>query len=289
MGLEVNHNIDRDADRAQCILSYEQIHGFRETVYGYYRNHGRVLPWRNTRDPYKILVSEVMLQQTQVARVIEKYEQFIRRFPVIESVARSPLGDILSVWQGLGYNRRALALKRAAEALVAHYDGRIPPSIESLMALPGVGSVTAHAVCAFAFNEPTVFIETNIRSVFIYHFFRNSGDVKDSKILPLVAETLDPENPRIWYYALMDYGVALKKRHGNPSRRSAHYQRQSPFKGSNRQIRGMILQALVREHRVSEGILVKRISLGAEAVKHNLKQLEKEGLIVRKGNYISIA
>jgi len=275
--------------RGQIVLSAEQVHEFRGTVYDYYGNHGRELPWRATSDPYRILVSEIMLQQTQVARVIEKYEQFLRGFPAIECVARASLRDILSAWQGLGYNRRALALKRAAKMVVADYDGRIPSSVESLRALPGIGTVTAHAVCAFAFNEPTVFVETNIRGVFIYHFFRNSNDVRDGEILPLVAQTLDPESPRKWYYALMDYGVALKKRHANPSRRSARYHRQSRFEGSNRQMRGMILRALVSKHRVSQGVLVKTIPFRAEAVKRNLEQLEKEGLIARKGNYISIA
>ena len=275
--------------RGQIVLSAQQIREFRERVYDYYRSHGRDLPWRNTDDPYRILVSEIMLQQTQVARVIGKYEGFIRTFPDIESVACAPLRDILTLWQGLGYNRRALALKRAAQIVVAHYGGRIPSSIESLKALPGIGGVTAHAIRVFAFSQPTVFVETNIRTVFIHHFFRNSADVEDGEILPLVAQTLDPENPRIWYYALMDYGVALKKRHGNPSRRSARYRRQAQFEGSNRQIRGMILQALLKTAGLSEDMLVKRVPFGAEAVKRGLKQLEREGLILEQGGHISIA
>jgi A/G-specific adenine glycosylase len=274
--------------RGQIVLSAQQIREFRERVYDYYRSHGRDLPWRNTDDPYRILISEIMLQQTQVARVIGKYERFIRAFPDIESVAGAPLRNILTLWQGLGYNRRALALKKAAQIVVAHYGGRIPSSIESLKALPGIGGVTAHAICVFAFNEPMVFIETNVRTVFIHHFFGNSTDVEDGEILPLVAQTLDPGNPRIWYYALMDYGVALKKRHGNPSRRSARYRRQSPFKGSNRQIRGMILQALLRTAGLSEDMIVERLPFGAEAVKRGLKQLEREGLILEKGGHISI-
>lgn len=275
--------------KRHTMLSAEQILEFRENVYDYFRNHGRDLPWRKTSDPYGILVSEIMLQQTQVARVIEKYEQFIHAFPGIESVARAPLRDILEGWQGLGYNRRALALKKAAEMVVAHYDGKIPSSIDSLQALPGIGSTTAHAICAFAFNDPTVFIETNIRTVFIYHFFRDSHSVRDRELLPLVAQTLDAENPRIWYHALMDYGAGLKKKHANPSRSSAHYQKQSPFEGSNRQIRGLILRALVEKPRIYEGILVKAIPFRAEAVKQNLKHLKQEGLVAKKGKYISIA
>jgi len=275
--------------KRHTVLSAGQIRKFRDKVYDYYRNHGRDLPWRNTSDPYRILVSEIMLQQTQVARVLEKYEEFIHTFPTIDSLARARLRDILKVWQGLGYNRRALALKKAAEVVVGHHDGKIPACIDSLRALPGIGNTTAHAICAFAFNEPTVFIETNIRTAFIYRFFRNSHKVRDREILPLVAQTLDAENPRIWYHALMDYGAALKKKHANPSRSSAHYQKQSPFEGSNRQIRGAILRALVEKPKVYEGELVKAIPFRAEAVMQNLKQLEREGLVARNGKYVSIA
>jgi A/G-specific adenine glycosylase len=275
--------------RYHTLLSAEQIREFREEVYHHYANHGRKLPWRKTNDPYKILISEIMLQQTQVARVIEKYEQFTRTFPDIGCLAQARLREILSVWQGLGYNRRALALKKLAEVVAIEFAGTIPSSVDSLMRLPGIGSATANAICAFAFNQPVLFIETNIRTVFIHHFFRDRGSVKDIEILPLVAQTLDQENPRIWYFALMDYGVALKKEHANPSKRSAHYQKQAAFKGSNRQIRGMILQFLVRKPEVSQEVLVATIPFSAGAVQRNLKQLEKEGLVVNKGRHISVA
>jgi A/G-specific adenine glycosylase len=175
-------------------LSHREIRRFQRQVYDHYHRNGRKLPWRNTRDPYKILLSELMLQQTQVKRVIEKYGQFLLRFPAIESVARAPLRAVLEQWQGLGYNRRALAFKNLAVICVDHHEGKVPRAIEALKALPGVGDATAGAVCAFAFNRPAVFVETNIRSVFIHHFFPEGGDVKDSQILPLVAQTLD----RLW-------------------------------------------------------------------------------------------
>ena len=270
------------------LLHGDQIRAFRQKVYHYYRNHGRELPWRKTDDPYMILISEIMLQQTQVARVIERYEQFIRAFPDIGSLAQARLREILNVWQGLGYNRRALMLKKLAEVVAIEFKGTVPSSVDSLMRLPGIGSATASAICAFAFNQPVVLIETNIRTVFIYHFFRDRGSVKDVEILPLVAQSLDQESPRIWYFALMDYGVALKKAHGNPGRGSAHYQKQAPFKGSNRQIRGMILQVLVKKPRVSEEQLVATIPFSEEVVQHNLKQLEKEGFVVKKGRHISV-
>jgi A/G-specific adenine glycosylase len=264
-------------------LSSQQIRRFQKRVYDHYRRNGRKLPWRKTRDPYHILLSELMLQQTQVPRVIEKYKQFLRRFPAIDSVARAPLRDVLEVWQGLGYNRRALALKRLAAIIVDHHEGKIPSDIEALKALPGVGAATAGAVCAFAFNKPAVFVETNIRSVFIHHFFQDREGVKDSEVLSIVAQTLDAKRPRQWYYALMDYGVALKERHPNPSRRSAHYTIQSPFEGSLRQVRGMILRALVKDHGITEAALAKETNRDVGRVGQCLQQLCTEGFIFKKG------
>jgi A/G-specific adenine glycosylase len=270
-------------------LSFQQIRRFQKEVYNYYKRNGRALPWRKTRDPYHILLSELMLQQTQVGRVIEKYKEFLRRFPAIETVARAPLRDVLAVWQGLGYNRRALALKRLATSIVDDFGGRIPSDIDTLKALPGVGAATAGAVCAFAFDKPVVFVETNIRSVFIHHFFHGREGVKDSEVLPLVAQTLDAKRPRQWYYALMDYGVALKEQHPNPSRRSAHYTKQSPFEGSLRQVRGMILRALVKQPGISEPALVKGIDRDAKMVRQALKQLLTEGFIIRSGSRFFIS
>jgi A/G-specific adenine glycosylase len=264
-------------------LTPQRIKLFQQRIYDHYRKNGRALPWRRTHDPYKILLSELMLQQTQVKRVIEKYREFLHRFPSIESLTRAPLRAILEAWQGLGYNRRALALKRLASIVVDRYDGRIPRTIEALETLPGVGAATAAAVCAFAFDRPVVFIETNIRSVFIHFFFRDREAVKDSEILPLIAQTLDAKRPRQWYYALMDYGAMLKERQPNPSRRSAHYTRQSPFEGSRRQVRGKILKAVVAHPGISEAALVKEINRKEEMVRHVLEQLRKEGFIGKKG------
>jgi A/G-specific adenine glycosylase len=224
-----------------------------------------------------------MLQQTQVKRVIEKYGPFLRRFPDIASVVRAPLHAILEQWQGLGYNRRALALKRLAGIVANHYGGRVPSAIEALRALPGVGAATAGAVLAFAFNQPAVFIETNIRSVFIHFFFPGRGDVKDGEILPLVAQTLDAKRPRQWYYALMDYGVALKEQHTNPGRRSAHYTRQSPFEGSLRQVRGKIIKTVVAKPGLTETALVRAIGRDTKVVRQALEQLRQEGFIIKAG------
>jgi A/G-specific adenine glycosylase len=218
---------------------------FRAAVLDHYRERGRDLPWRRTRDPYLILVSEVMLQQTQVARVLTKYEGFITTFPDVHALAAAPAAAVLRAWQGLGYNRRALALHRAARMIVAEHQGLVPRSAADLTRLPGIGPATAAAVCAFAYDLPLSFIETNIRSAVIHFFFQECTAVSDSDILPLIELTLDRENPREWYYALMDYGAWVKKTHPNPGRRSRHHTTQTTFAGSRRQLRAQVLRLLL--------------------------------------------
>ncbi|HOO91646.1 MAG TPA: hypothetical protein PLA74_12550, partial [Syntrophales bacterium] len=188
----------------RTVLTASRVADFRETVYDYYRRHSRQFPWRETTDPYRILVSEIMLQQTQAPRVLLKYEEFLQHFPDVSSLASAPLHDVLGAWQGLGYNRRALALKQSAQKIVAFHGGIIPRDEGSLVSLPGIGTATARAVRAFAFNEPVIFIETNIRAVFIHYFFSQEETVSDSDLRPLVEKTLDHDNPRRWYNALMD-------------------------------------------------------------------------------------
>jgi A/G-specific adenine glycosylase len=229
-----------------------------------------------------------MLQQTQVGRVLEKYKAFLRTFPDFSSLARAPLGGILKAWQGMGYNRRALSLKLAAEMVTKEFGGRLPPSEDHLFRLPGIGRYSASAILAFAFNKPTIFIETNIRRVFIHHFFRGRNDVKDSEIFPLVEETLDSIQPREWYYALMDYGVMLKKEFANPNRRSAHYKKQTPFQGSNRQMRGAILRLLSEKPDIPENRIYRTLGAGRERIQENLSALQKEGFITRRGRRVRI-
>ncbi|MBN2255642.1 MAG: A/G-specific adenine glycosylase [Deltaproteobacteria bacterium] len=262
---------------------------FQAAVYAYYDNHGRDLPWRKTEDPYAIVVSEVMLQQTHASRVIEKYRQFMEAFPTVQSLAGAPLSEIYPLWQGLGYNRRALSLKKLAEIVVTDHDGKIPVEFIHLVKLPGIGPATANSILAFAFNRPVVFIETNIRAVFIHHFFRDRHDIQDSEILPLVEQTLDGNNPRRWYNALMDYGGALKKKFANPGRKSAHYKKQAPFDGSDRQVRGAILKVLMESRRCTPSKLIDALPYDASVIIENMKRLVKEGLVEEKGNYIRIA
>jgi A/G-specific adenine glycosylase len=256
-----------------------EIAGFRQLIYEYYRSQGRRLPWRETFDPYAILVSEVMLQQTGVERVREKYREFLAAFPGFDQLACAELSAVLSVWQGLGYNRRAVSLRLCAQAVSGNFAGRLPREIGTLETLPGIGPYTARAVAAFAFGEPTPFIETNIRSVFIHHFFPGREGVKDSEIMPLVERTLDREQPRDWYYALMDFGAMLKKTSANPSRKSAHHVRQSPFRGSNREQRSLILRSILAAPGVTEAELVVNLAAEDASVRRNLKKLEREGFI----------
>lgn len=264
-------------------LTYNAVRRFRRRIYGYYRKNGRQFPWRETREPYQILVSEIMLQQTQTERVAKKFGQFVKRFPDFDSLAKSPLRDVLDIWQGLGYNRRAIALREAAELVLTNFDGKLPACVDSLVKLPGIGKATASAICVFAFDQPAVFIETNIRRVFLHFFFPHENGVRDADILPLVEKTLDRKNPRDWYYALMDYGVMLKKENPNPNRRSAHYQKQPPFKGSDRQIRGTILKLLVEKRRISERQVMSSIDTDAERIRRILCSLCEEGFIKKKG------
>ncbi len=222
---------------------------FRRIVWSHWKKHGRhQLPWRKTTDPYRVMVSEVMLQQTQVSRVLEKYKEFFKKFPNVRALARAQLSEVLKVWSGLGYNRRGKYLHDAAKEIVAHHGGRVPKEQAALRALPGMGPYTASAIRIFAHNFPDILIETNIRAVFIHHFFNHRprrSIVGDTQIIPVAHEVASGQDPRKWNWALMDYGVHIKKLHKNPARKSKHYVRQSKFEGSLRQVRGQILRDLM--------------------------------------------
>jgi A/G-specific adenine glycosylase len=280
----------------QVILQYKEagltqsvIDFFQQLIYDFYRKYARDLPWRRTDNPYHILISEIMLQQTQVERVVKKYNQFIRIFPDFLSLSEASLQYILKAWQGLGYNRRALALKNTSQIVVSKYDGNLPADAEQLVTLPGIGKTTASEIVAFAYNQPAIFIETNIRTLFIYFFYQNQNNIKDKDILPFIEKTLDRSNPREWYYALMDYGAMLKKRNKNIAKKSAHYVKQKAFTGSNRHIRGMIIRALINDGNMTENKIMIKINVNPSRVKENLAQLEKEGLIKKKGETYAIA
>jgi len=264
--------------------SIQGIPAFRQMVLLHYDQYGRDMAWRNTTDPYQILVSEIMLQQTQVERVTVKFPEFIRAFPDFASLASAPLADVLASWQGLGYNRRAIALQKCAIRVMKEYDGVLPADVDILATFPGIGRATASSIAAFAFNMPVVFIETNIRRVFIHFFFTDTDTVSDADILPLVEQALFHENPRVWYWALMDLGSALKKTVPNPNRRSVHYTKQSPFEGSDRNIRGIIVRMLLAEPGLREKKFLGIRSDDPARIKKILSALESEGFILRQND-----
>ncbi|HUC01509.1 MAG TPA: A/G-specific adenine glycosylase [Candidatus Paceibacterota bacterium] len=263
---------------------------FKRTIWAHYRRTGRAtLPWRHTRDPYAIFISEVMLQQTQVTRVEGYYAKWLARFPDFSALARARTADVLAVWQGLGYNRRALFLKRAAEIVVKKYGGSLPRDRAALQALPGIGKGTSGSLMVFAFDEPEVFIETNIRRVFIHFFFPRKKYVTDAELERYIKSSLDRKRPREWYWALMDCGAAMKRE--NPNRRSAHYKKQAKFEGSQRQLRGRLLRLMVsapKRGEIDVRELPAMIGVATARIRKAIVGLEKEGFIVRKGYYICI-
>jgi A/G-specific adenine glycosylase len=260
-------------------LNAGEISRFRKIIYDYYNEHGRELPWRLTTNPYHILVSEIMLQQTQVERVLQKYPIFVRQFPSFQALADASLHDILTAWQGLGYNRRAASLKNIGGFVTKECAATLPADLNFLTRLPGIGPNTASAILAFAFNKPVVFIETNVRTVFTHFFFSDRDDVRDNEILSIVEQTLDRENPGAWYSALMDYGTMLKKAHGSINPKSAHYQKQSPFKGSEREARGMVLKVIIAHRHITDAEIVEKLNISAERAHKALTALQKEGFV----------
>jgi A/G-specific adenine glycosylase len=252
---------------------------FKEQIRMFYDRHGRDLAWREHITPYRIVVSEVMLQQTQVERVSSAFPRFIEHFPDFKSLAGATLEEVLAEWQGLGYNRRAMALKKTAERVVSEFSGNLPGDARILATMPGIGKATAASIAVFAFNIPVAFIETNIRRVFLHCFFPGRDEVPDREVFPLVLGTMDEEDPRTWFWALMDYGAYLGRKSGNANRRSSHYRRQSVFSGSDRQVRGIILRILVREGGMPPDTLCTLAGGDAERVGRIMKVLEKEGFI----------
>jgi len=265
------------------------IHRFQEHIWLFYNQNQRPFPWRETTDPYAITVSEIMLQQTQTERVVPKYEHFLQVLPNWEALAQVGVSELLQLWQGLGYNRRALALKRMAEVVVQEHGGKLPTGRESLQKLPGIGPYTAGAILAFAFNQPVIFIETNIRRVFIHHFFVDKEGVKDRELLPCIEAAVDKNNPREWYYALMDYGAWLTKQLPNPNRRSAHYTKQAKFEGSLRQIRGRILRVLVDRPRLERTKLYEMLDTTPQRADEALQQMQREGFLIAENEEVYLA
>lgn len=262
---------------------------FLDVLWGHYNQAGRDLAWRKPErdgsfDAYKILVSEFMLQQTQVARVQPKFNQFIEVFPAIEDLARAPRADVLRLWSGLGYNRRAVYLQEAARRLVAL---RQPWTIEQLVSCKGIGENTAAAIAVYSYNEPHCFIETNVRSVFIYHFFSKQDTVDDKDIRRLLLSVIDTENPREFYWALMDYGTALKATGNRSARKSKQHTKQSAFVGSRRQLRGEIVRYLSENGTTSREVIMQKYGTD-ERLPDVLRALEGDRILTSKQGYLSL-
>ena len=266
-------------------MTADLIRDFQDSVMEFYETKGRHdMEWRHTADPYRIVVSEVMLQQTQVPRVAVMYPQFLETFPTFAALAAAPQADLLAAWQGMGYNRRALNLQKLAVRITEEFGGVLPEDPNVLATLPGIGPATSCSIAAFAFNRPVVFIETNIRRVFIHYFFSDTAVVDDRDLFPLVEACLLPKRAREWYWALMDLGTALKTSVPNPNRRSRQYVKQSAFEGSDRQIRGALLRLLLAGSAADCAALAKAAGAAPERVSGILEEMCREGFFVQEEN-----
>lgn len=269
-------------------LSSKNIRTFHKKIFDWWASHRRDLPWRHTHDPYKIMISEIMLQQTQVSRVLAKYEEFIRAYPTAKSLAQAKTSDVLKLWKGMGYNRRALYLKKAAESVTEIYKGVFPNTEETLHKLPGIGLYTARAILVFAYKKDVAMVDTNIRQIITHFFF--TDEKQTEKIIQETADKLVPKGKSWeWHQALMDFGaLELKKLDRTPYfpylPDLPDHPKKQPFRESTRFFRGRIMD-LVREKKWKKKDLVKflkdEFDRDADASKLLLQGLLKDGLIVR--------
>ncbi|MCL4135792.1 UNVERIFIED_CONTAM: hypothetical protein GTU68_037034, partial [Idotea baltica] len=298
---DINHETKQQSFRnvlARSGVGAESIRRFQEVILYYYRYRGRSFPWRLTREWYPVLVSEIMSQQTQVARVLPKFEAFLSRFPEAETLAKAKGSEVTRAWQGLGYNRRGLGLQRCVREVLEHFDGELPNSEEHLLSLPGVGPYTAAALQVFVFNSPVVVVETNIRAVLIYFFLAaDSSDgrhcdktISEAEIFELASRVRCLKDSHRWNSAMMDYGAMLKARGFKSNHLVDGYKKQSQFKGSFRQVRGAVLRTLSKEGALSgralNANLKTEVKASARQAKEATKALLEEGFIVkREGSY----
>jgi len=270
-------------------LNTQIIQDFQQTVLSQGKELYREMPWRTNTNPYYILLSEIMLQQTQVPRVLVKFDEFISAFPTINDLAEAPFEQVLELWTGLGYNRRARFLHSSAQIIVEKYNGVLPKNIDDLIALPGIGPNTAASILAYSYNLPTVFVETNIRTVLIFTFFpETAGKIDEKLMVKLAQQTLYAENPRQWYWALMDYGVFIKKTEGNFNKLSKSYNKQSKFEGSKRQKRASILRLILQEKQISLPNIVLQTEYENDLCAELVTALVKDNLVEEKASIYSI-
>jgi len=269
-------------------LSWEPeiLDSYRNKVLAYYAEKARIFPWRYSNSPWAILMSEFMLQQTQTSRVIDYFTLFTQRFPKPSDLASCEKAELFSLWQGLGYNRRALYLKETARLLSENYGDAVPADYACLVACPGIGPNTAGAILVYSFNIPQAFLETNIKAALIHEFFPHEEAVQDAQLLELSRQLMSLEDPRTWFYALVDYGVEIKKTYGNPTRKSKTYQKQSRFEGSLRQVRGSLIRCLLKNPGIERENLKRAVEkdLGFETLYYEeaLNKLLSEGLVSEK-------
>jgi len=296
------------------MIPQKKITDFRKQILTWYRKNQRDLPWRKTRDPYRILISEVMSQQTQISRVIPKYEAWLDKFPTVQSLAASNISDVLRYWSGLGYNRRALNLKKTAEMIIEKYKGKFPTNEKELLSLPGIGQYTSRAVLCFAFDQQVAVVDTNVRKVILTQFKNELGimnyelgennkinnsllsiqdALKTNKItdkdIEVIAQLLLPKGKAYeWNQAMMDYAAAMLKKEKIP------IPKQTKFHGSRRYYRGQILKILLKKKNISigdVGPLIKKefTSSEKEWLLNLLEELQKEGFISIKNSNLELA
>jgi len=266
-------------------LSKKNIQAFQQKIFDWWKGHKRDLPWRHTHDPYKIMVSEVMLQQTQVSRVLMRYAEFIEVYPDVQSLAKAKTSDVLKIWKGMGYNRRALYLHQAAKIISEKYHNHFPLSQQLLSKLPGVGKYTARAILVFAHKKDIAMVDTNIRKI-ITHFFFQDKKQPENVIQDLADQLLPKGKSWQWHQALMDLGSQMQT---ISNAKCPMSNKKLPFRESNRFFRGRIVD-LLREKGWKETALlremVKRHGKDVQFYKKILEKLLQEGLLTRSPSAI---
>lgn len=295
-------------------MTYKQVTQFQNLILDWFATNQRDLPWRHTHDPYAVMVSEVMLQQTQVDRVKNYWPAWLDRWPTFENLANAPTADIIRAWAGLGYNRRAVNLKRAAEFILKEGSFTYFDTLAKLQTIPGIGPGTAGALMNFVWNIDTPFLEVNIKRILQRLAIGPetiNGWAKDKELMEVAKAVLPANKARIWPHALMDFG-ALACRPNDPfcetcplgkilppkrlldkSKPSTLHPKPSiKFETTNRYWRGQILKALHTQSQSVSNLYRELLKLNPELAPNRFKQLandlKQDGLIIIKHNRVSL-
>lgn len=288
-------------------------HNVVRAIQRWYKRQGRTLPWRDISNPYRIFISEIMLQQTQVSRVLVKYPEFLRRFPTLGSLANAKRRDVVLAWQGMGYNNRAVRLHQFALAVTQNHRGKIPQNFDSLIALPGVGKYTANALLSSAFNKQLPIVDVNVQRVLSRIFWRmkSTSEMRNAKEIWKLAEGILPNKSAYdWNQALMDLGAMVctatspkcdicpvaklcSSRTGMKRENAVRPKREPSLNGiPNRMYRGKIIQLLrrlngtgsIRADLLARAVYPTFSQKNEKWMKKLIADLEKDGLIQLKGN-----